>query len=508
MKEKLKTREWRLNNLYWIKNDQGERIKFRLNWAQRLLFNGLWYLNIVLKVRQLGVTTFFCILYLDDVLFNGYDAGLIAHTLQDATKIFDTKIKYPFDNLPEAIKAEYQVDTDNTRELKFKRGDIESSIYVGTSLRSGTVQRLHISELGVMDQKYPKKAIDIQSGALNTVHVGQLITIESTARGQIGVFHDLCQEALKNKQRKLKLTEMDYKFFFLPWWKHPQYELQGDIAIPSDMQDYFRQLEATEKIKLTQAKKNWYYKKSLMQGEQMKSEYPSTPDEAFEASIEGAYYGKQLTQVYENKQITQVPYLPHLTVDTWWDLGTSKARKDSTSIWFTQDVGLEIHVIDFYGNTGEGLAHYKKVLDDKGYIYGRHWAPHDIMVKEFTTGKTRYESAKGLGLHFDVVPNIPFPDGIEAVRMILPKCWFDEERTATGVKALASYRKEWDDTLGKFKDNPLKDWASDPADAFRMMAVGHRDHMLLGYYDDEEQELEQIKNEQSAIIDASNPFAM
>ena len=504
----MKSRRWRLNNLYWIKTDQGERKRFRLNWAQEKLFDNLWYLNIILKARQIGITTFFCILYLDDVVFNGYDAGLIAHTMHDAIKIFDTKVKYAWDNLPPVIKSEFVVDANNARELKFTRGNIESSIYVGTSLRSGTIQRLHISELGIIDLKYPKKAVDIRGGALNTVHKGQIITIESTAKGQSGVFHDFCETALANKRAGKVLTPMDYRFFFFPWWKHPQYELEGEIVIPKKLQEYFDTLEKENNMTLSQAKRNWYYKKSIHQGDQMKTEYPSTPEEAFQVSNEGAYYRRQIAQVYEEKRLTHVPYLPEFPVDTYWDLGTATSRKDSMSIWFVQDVGLEIHLIDFYGNSGEGLLHYIKVLDKKGYKYGRHYAPHDIAVKEIGTGKTRLEYADKLGLHFEVVPNIGFQDGIEAVRMIFSKLWFDEEKTAEGFKALSAYRKQWDDNLGKFKDQPFKDWSSDPADALRMLAVGHTEHRVLGYYDPEEEELRRIKENKGRVIDAANPFAL
>ena len=174
IKKNIKDRKWRLNNLYWIRDEKGRRIKFKLNWAQELLLENLWYLNIILKARQLGVTSFFCILYLDDVVFKGLDAGLIAHTLADASKIFDTKVKYAWDNLPETIKSQYELNTDNARELKFRIGKKESSFYVGTSLRSQTCQRLHISEMGTIDQRNPGKSEEIKSGALNTVHVGQI----------------------------------------------------------------------------------------------------------------------------------------------------------------------------------------------------------------------------------------------------------------------------------------------------------------------------------------------
>ena len=461
LKENLEDREWRLNNLYWIKNDEGERVKFKFNWTQKILFDNIWYFNVILKSRQLGITTFFCILYLDDVIFNGYDAGLIAHTREDAIKIFDTKVKYAWDNLPEMIRQEYKLNTDNTRELSFKRGSQESSIYVGTTLRSGTVQRLHWSEAGIIDSKYPQRAKDILEGALNTVHKGGIITVESTAKGNEGVFFDICKQARDFARTGEELSEMDWKFFFFPWFKHPAYKLKGNFIIPVKEQEYFKKIEVEEKAKLSQEQKNWYFKKKLIQKGGMKSEFPSNPDEAFEASIEGVYYERELNKLLEDNRIRIVPYEPKLPVDTYWDLGTAKTRKDATSIVFVQDIGMEIHIIDFYGNTGEGLAHYINMLQSRGYIYGRHYAPHDIQVRELGTGKTRLETAVSLGLHFDIVDNIGFEDGIEATRMIFNKCWFDGEKTAELIKALQNYRKEWNEKLGRYSDRPLKNWACD-----------------------------------------------
>jgi hypothetical protein len=191
----------------------------------------------------------------------------------------------------------------------------------------------------------------------------------------------------------------------------------------------------------------------------MKREYPSTPIEAFEVAIEGAYFGKYMDKVLAKGQVKSVPWEPLILVDTWWDLGTAKQRKDACSVVFTQDVGLEVRVIDFYGNTGEGLAHYAKMLSERPYVYGQHNGPHDLMVKEIGSGKTRMEIADALGIKFQLVPNVSFSDGIEAVRAILPKCWFDEANTDNLRKALRVYRKEFDDRLGKFKDTPLKDWS-------------------------------------------------
>ena len=138
---------------------------------------------------------------------------------------------------------------------------------------------------------------------------------------------------------------------------------------------------------------------------------------SFEAASEGSYYGKLLEQAEQAGRVTRVPWQPELKVDTWWDLGIG----DSTAIWFVQRAGLEQHVIDYYECSGEGLAHYAKVLQDRGYVYGTHWAPHDIEARELGTGKSRLEVARGLGLEFKVAPRLAVEDGIEAVRNLLPR---------------------------------------------------------------------------------------
>jgi len=511
LKNNLKDRKWRLSNLYWIKDTWGNDVLFRPNFVQLYLLENLWYLNIILKARQLGITTFFCILYLDDCLFNGFDSGLIAHTRTDAEKIFDSKVKFAWDHLPEAIKAWYILDSDTARELKFinKVSKTESSIYVGTSLRSGTVQRLHISELGTIDQRYPAKAQEIRSGALNTVHKGSITTIESTAKGEVGIFADYCKDAMDIQKLGRRPNPMEWKFFFFPWMDNPEYYLNSDMSIPTEMNEYFSSIEAQTGRRITQGQRAWYYSKYKTQGDAMKSEFPSTPKEAFEASIDGAYYAKQMDRVMSEKRITSVPYIPTLPVDTWWDLGIATKKTDAMSIIFTQDLGLEIHVIDFYSNSGEGLEHYAKALNDKQYSYRSHNGPHDLQVKEIGTGKSRIEVARSLGLNFKVVPKLSVADGMEAVRMILSTCWFDEQRTDRLVNALKTYRKAWDEVNGRFKDSPINDWSCDPADAFRMMAVGHKDHRTLGMYDAEEEKLKRIQEYQrtgTVKRDVLNPF--
>lgn len=188
---------------------------------------------------------------------------------------------------------------------------------------------------------------------------------------------------------------------------------------------------------------------------------------SFEAANEGAYYGKLLEQAEQGGRIISVPYQTELAVDTWWDLGIG----DSTAIWFSQRAGLEQHFIDYYECNGEGLAHYAKILQEKGYVYGSHWAPHDIEARELGTGKSRLEVAKGLGLNFKVAPRLSVEDGIEAVRNLLPRCWFDAKACHDGLRALKSYHRDFNDRRQAYLPHPVHDWSSHGADAFRTGAV-------------------------------------
>lgn len=192
---------------------------------------------------------------------------------------------------------------------------------------------------------------------------------------------------------------------------------------------------------------------------------------SFDAAIQGAYYSKQINLARKEGRITNVPYDQSLKVNTVWDLGIG----DSTSIWFYQQAGIEIRAIDYYETTGEGLAHYKHVLNELNYVYGDHYAPHDIQVRELGTGKSRLEVAKALGINFSVAPNIPIDDGIEAARSIFSRCWFDEKKCQHGIDALASYHKEYDDKRREYKIRPVHDWSSHAADAFRYLAVSVKD---------------------------------
>lgn len=196
------------------------------------------------------------------------------------------------------------------------------------------------------------------------------------------------------------------------------------------------------------------------------NEYLQEFECSFDAAITGAYYAKELQQAEEDGRLCSVPHELSVPVQTFWDLGIS----DSMAIWFAQVVGREVRVIDYYEASGHGFDHYAKMLRDKPYTYDRHWAPHDIQVRELGSGKSRLETAASLGIRFDITPNIGVKDGIDALRMLLPKCWIDAKKCSLGLDALKQYREKIDEKRG-ISLGPLHDWTSHAADAARYMAV-------------------------------------
>ncbi len=202
---------------------------------------------------------------------------------------------------------------------------------------------------------------------------------------------------------------------------------------------------------------------------------------SFDASMVGAYYGSQMRLAESDGRIMDyIPHDPRISVDTFWDLGMD----DTTSIWFAQFLNNEVRIIDYYENSGEGLAHYVKMLrgqiDDGShrlqYLYGRHYGPHDLEVRDLSgNGQSRRELMKSLGVKFNIVKKHEVVDGIEAVRSLIPRCFFSMKNCARGVEALRTYRKQYDEKRKTFLDHPLHDWSSNGADAFRMMAMGHKE---------------------------------
>lgn len=476
LQQRLMDREWRLDNLYHIQDSAGRTIKFVRNAAQKAFWQGLWYLNVVLKARQLGFSTFIAMVMLDTCLFNSNTScGIIDITIDDAKKKLD-KIRFAYERLPSAVKAANPLRSDNATSLEFSNGSI---IEVGTSHRGGTLQFLHVSEFGKIAAKYPDKAREIRTGAFGTVHAGQMICVESTAEGTAGDFYDMVQDARNVGEQKRALTPMEFKLHFVPWWQHPDYHLDApDMPIPAEIQKYFRDLAAEHGIVCTPQQIAWYAAKSKQIGpDDMLREYPSHVEEAFQSAVIGAYFKREMLRARQQGRIGKVPFDPTKPVNTWWDIGVN----DTNAIWFHQTDGRAHHFIDYYENNGEGLSHYINVLKDRrdmyGYSYGEHLGPHDLENKEWgSDAKPRIEIARNLGIKFRVIPRVEHkPDSIEAARNMINMSWFDEEKCSQGIRCLDNYRKEWNERTQTYHNRPLHDWSSNGSDAYQQGSMGYRE---------------------------------
>ncbi len=470
-KEQICDKLWRLENLYLITDKDGNEINFKLNWAQKELYENFWYQMLVLKARQLGITTFFSISFLDDCFWiPNMSAGIIADRKESSEDIFKKKVKFAYEHMPEWTRIYNSATNDRAGELAFRNG---SSFRVSTGFRSGTNQRLLVSEFGKICSKAPDVAKEIVTGSLNTVSRDQIVVIESTAEGREGYFYDFSKEAERLSIEKKKLSPMQQRFFFFPWWKESTYSesgQNGEIEVTNETKKYIQEIEKECKTTISDAQMRWYELKNRSLGDSMKQEYPSTPKEAFESSNEGLYYGAQIAKLRLDGKLCDVPYQDCSLVHTSWDIGYD----DQTSIFFFQlAIGGLIQIIDYFENVNEGAKYYADYLRSKPYAYGTHLLPHDARNKNPATGTSWYDVFSNLvdgTCH--VLEKAPILNGIQNVRSILGRCVFDNNKCHKGIRHLESYKKDWDPKIGGYKNHPCHDQSSHAADSFRYLAQG------------------------------------
>lgn len=477
----LKDPEWRLFSgcLYkiMIKGDDGEEafsMPFIPNRAQRRFIKRLWHRNIILKARQLGFTTLIAILWLDHALFNADQrCGIIAQDLEAAEAIFRDKVKFAYENLPEELRDRYPLAKETAKELLFKHNN--SAIRVATSMRSGTIHRLHISEFGKICAKYPQKAQEVMTGSIPAVPTTGILVIESTAEGANGEFYELSRRAQALHHTHAALTPRDYRFHFYAWWQEPNYRMDATlVSITREQHDYFDGIEAEMGCTIDPEQRAWYVatQEADFPGrpERMWQEYPSTPDEAFQQSTEGHYLTKAITDLTKRGGITAVPMLD-LPVYTFWDIGNS----DGSAIWFGQSLRGEDRFIDYYEERGMDLRHYVQKLQEKGYVFGKHFLPHDADHKRLgDTNKSIKEMLQQAmpGQTFIIVPRVTqLMTGVNTLRKHMRGAWFDKERCAFGLDRLRGYKKKYSQAMAKFIDEPDKsNECTEGADALRQWA--------------------------------------
>ena len=474
--DRLKDPDWRIRNLYKIKNKDKQIVPFVPNEAQEQLLADLHWRNIIPKARQRGFSTLIQLLGLDTALFQkGADVGVIAQDLETAQEIFTSKIKLAYDNLPPIIKDMVTVTSSTTTSMKFSNG---SGVRVGTSMRGGTPNFVHVSEFGKICAKYPDKAREVLTGTLPAVPSNGMVFIESTAEGRDGAFYDMSTEAKAAADEGRKLLPLEFKLHFASWWDADEYEIDptGVVISPKDA-EYFEQVEAKIGRTLSQRKRAWYVtaRRQLFADDQqmMYQEYPSTFDEAFSISLEGTYYATQIASARKNGQFKlHIPVLPNVPAMTFWDIGNS----DGTAVWVVQRLGMEFRIIRFKEGWGEPYSYFTQWLQSLGLTWDTMFLPHD--AEHVRQGATSNQSPKQMleglmpGVRFEIVPRIDDINwGIQQTRDIFPMLYWDETHCKEGIIHVESYRRKWNTRQACWDREPDKTHNhSEAADALRQLA--------------------------------------
>jgi len=477
---------WRVAHLYTVIDKTGQVVPFVPNGAQRRFMDDLHSTDIILKARQLGFSTLIQLIILDTCMFNpNFSAGTITITMDDGKKLLREKILGVYDRMPAQIRDFSPLTSRSATRVEFANG---SSITVGISLRGGTYNLLHVSELGKISARFPERAREIRSGAFNTIAPGQHIFVESTAEGR-NYFYDLCNEAL---HRGRDPEEGEFKAHFFPWDTDPAYKVESSMDISRETKVYFNKLSRETGRIFSRAQIAWYQRKKAQQGHEMLREFPSTPDEAFAASVEGAIFKDEIARIHDQHRIGPFPYEAALgPVYVGMDIGVA----DHTVLLLAQRVTKsQFNVFDAIYNHSKSIDWYLDEMAKRKQRLRFNWGvvalPHDGSQREFMSNETREEAfRRGLpGAEVVVVPRAKtVAADIEHVRAFLEGSTWNQvanpERDpllggAGHVLAMAqTYR--WDQNAdGVFVNRPKHDEASHYADAIRTMAKAWTDGLL------------------------------
>jgi hypothetical protein len=458
---------WRIRNIYTIRDKQGRVIPFRPNVVQEAILHAIFVLGqrriVVLKSRKHGVSTLFEVIGFDFCYFGEHlQMSIIDLTHPNASDKLTKICRFLWESLDGEIKE--KLISDSTTMIEFANG---SNINAGKAARGGQNQILHISEWGPIAHEDPERSEEIKTGALPSADEG-MVWVESTFKGgKGGDFYELIVRAQQTPPDQM--TAKDFHFMFFPWWQDERNTLAGDPSwIPAKMRAYLDKLEVKIARKLTGGQRVWYWKTALEQGIFMQREYPSTVEEAFNAPVEGAVFGEIMSEIRAEGHIVPFPRERGAPVFAVWDIGYD----DSTSVWLFQLVGRSclwlLHKTVRHMNAGQVYLEIQKaeIPIDTCIL------PHDGKSHAAGTGTSyRDELEKAGASNIIVAPRpVGIGPGINLLRDLLARSWFNEPGCSYGISALESYHTKEVQVGGVTSRDPVHDWSSHPTDAARVAA--------------------------------------
>lgn len=473
--ERLADPVWRLTSgeLYHIAPADGTGVQpFRPRPEQVAVIRAIYEEGarqiLIPKARRLGMSTTLGLMAADCLLFRrAWQGSLIDQNAADASRKLDRIVKVALEHLPAWLAERVQFPKMNGAQITADlAGTGESSFYAGMNARGGSNDFLWISEWGVIQAEDAKRSGKIRSGALPSARHGITVVETTWAGGRGGDVWELLEPTLSGKAA-------DWRVLFFPWWIDPR-NVSARAVIDAEAEAYFAKIGprlAAEGIRLSEAQRRWWAAERRAQGMFMARENPTFLDECWAAPVAGAVYAAALDRARAEGRLGPMPVDGGSLVHTSWDLGAPA----NTVVWYWQIVGREIRVIDcdrgFLGTLTERHAH----MLAKGYSYGRHYLPHDSLQTE-RTGTTLVAELAKVG--FRNLVTVPRTHsvwvGINHALELFPSIAFRCPQCEAGIDALGAYRTRRQGEGAMTADEPVHDWASHPADAFRVMAEAHR----------------------------------
>jgi hypothetical protein len=465
----INCQKWRLNNLYRIIDRNSNSIPFSLNPVQEDVLDNMHNRNLILKARQLGMSTFAVLMLLDEVLFSeNLSAGIVSYSLEHAQHIFKKIIGHALDTLPNEIKGLAGIVQHSAREITFNNG---SSLRVDTTLRGGSYPLVLVSEFGKTCARNPQKSEEVVTGTLQAVPKDGKVIIESTGEGNEGFFAEMVIDA--HRRGNENLSNLEYNLFFYPWMDEPSYVLYEKVTYGVELTDYFVKIEAETGRIISQPQRNWYAIQARLLGDKIKQEFPSTVSEAFLSSSDAFYFAEAIEKAYNSNRCLYSPLYDALfPVYVAMDIGVN----DLTVIVFFQVAHGEVRVIDYYEDKNKDVPFYANfLLKDKHFHYNTIFLPHDSVKRDPLDVSNSYERDfrrlfNGTSTKFHVLKKMDKQLSISHAKIMIDRCVFNVNKIKKFLDFICKYRKKWNEQQGRYMEEPYHNEASNYADCLQYMA--------------------------------------